>query len=198
MAKRRATLSDEEADRCIDERNKGDDEYQNDERHHWRRDHQKLDWLMFRKSPEKTAMAELLNDRLPTVLLNNHPNLLPNLHFTANWTQLVRAYAGSQCLPIDHDLLHLIHSIDHDLLHLIHSIRLLQLDRSPIHIHPLNLPSLHGMSPKKAHEVSRMASYILDLLQINNIHTSHIRIVDIGAGQACRFPSSYPFYLKIS
>lgn len=130
------------------------------------------------KSPEKTEMAELLSNSLPTVLVNNHPNSLPNLHFTDDWIQLVRAYGNPQCQS----------SIDLELLDLVHSIRLLQLDRTPIHIHnPLNLSSVQGMSPKKAHEVSRMASYILNLLQINNIRPCHLRIVDIGAGQAWSF-----------
>jgi 23S rRNA A1618 N6-methylase RlmF len=134
-------------------------------------------------------MAEVLNARLPHVLISNHPNSLPDLHFTDHWTHLVRAYDNPQGQSI----------IDHDVQHLIHSIRHLQLDRTPIHIHePLNLPSVQGMSPKKAHEVSRMASYILDLLQTNNAQTSHIRIVDIGAGRACRFPFVYSPHLKMS
>ncbi|KAF8798857.1 hypothetical protein BYT27DRAFT_7228159 [Phlegmacium glaucopus] len=118
-------------------------------------------------------MFSILNDPLVTALLNNHPNSLQP-HFTYNnWLQLVHGYNSPQC-----------NAIDNHLLHLIHSIHRFQLDRTPILINnPLNPPSHTGMSPKKVHEVSRMAAYILHFLQVNNIHTSHIRIVDIGAGQ---------------
>jgi len=39
------------------------------------------------------------------------------------------------------------------------------------------------MSPKKAHEVARMSTYVLHLVRENNIPEHTLRIVDIGAGQ---------------
>ena len=63
------------------------------------------------------------------------------------------------------------------------SARQLELPRSPIDIDVLPLPSEHGMSPKKAHEVARMSTYVLRLVRENNIPEQTLRIVDIGAGQ---------------
>jgi len=61
--------------------------------------------------------------------------------------------------------------------------RRLQLPRSPISLDVLPLLSERGMSPKKAHEVSRMVTYVLRLIRENDIPEHTLRIVDIGAGQ---------------
>ena len=161
----------------------------------------KLQSYVSRDVRDVRATMSLLNDPLVNALFSSHPNSLPNFNCSCNWMDIVSAYHNSS-----HQ------SVDQHLLHLVHAIRLLQLDRTPIHIssfyfsfffvliitrpldNPLNLPSTQGMSPKKAHEVSRMASYIFHLLQVNNVHASHIRIVDIGAGQACGSP---PFFISL-
>jgi hypothetical protein len=44
-----------------------------------------------------------------------------------------------------------------------------------------------GMSPKKAHEVSRMARYVLETIKVNRWDTAVLRIVDVGAGQVRTF-----------
>ena len=43
-----------------------------------------------------------------------------------------------------------------------------------------------GMSPKKAHEVSRMAQYVLATIKVNAWDPESLRIVDVGAGQVCK------------
>lgn len=74
---------------------------------------------------------------------------------------------------------------------LLDKIRGLQLDRSPITLAG-TLPQIKetGMSPKKAHEVSRMTAYILQMIRVNNWDLSVLRIVDVGAGQVCDVPHS--------
>lgn len=119
MAKRRAILSDEETDGCVEKWDEGDESEENKRDSHGQ--HFNLDpCLMSTNWAEMTEMTELLNHPLPTALLNNHPNALPDLSFTDNnWIQLVRAYNSEQS-PSD--------------LPLILAIRRLQLDRTPIHI----------------------------------------------------------------
>ncbi|TFK40707.1 methyltransferase domain-containing protein [Crucibulum laeve] len=67
---------------------------------------------------------------------------------------------------------------------LVLEVKRLQLPRPPVRIDALlNIVSDKGMSPKKTHEVSRMATYIIDLLRANHIDPAKVRIVDVGAGQ---------------
>ncbi|KAJ7202837.1 methyltransferase domain-containing protein [Mycena pura] len=64
----------------------------------------------------------------------------------------------------------------------------LALPRDPIAVTtPADAPPLRidarGMSPKKAHEVTRSVAYINNLLRSLNLDPRAVRIVDIGAGQ---------------
>ncbi|PPQ81274.1 hypothetical protein CVT25_015058 [Psilocybe cyanescens] len=114
----------------------------------------------------------LLTEPLTEQLLATHPNALRTLHTHLLPIHLVHAYITGSDVP----------TVPLPLRTLIHSIRTQQLPRSPVYIpHVPPLPFAQGMSPKKAHEVSRMASYILQLTQHLGQHSLHI--VDIGAGQ---------------
>jgi hypothetical protein len=53
------------------------------------------------------------------------------------------------------------------------------------------------MSPKKAHEVSRMSTYVLRLVRENKIPEHTLRIVDIGAGQGY-LTRTLKFHLKFA
>ncbi|KAJ7081386.1 methyltransferase domain-containing protein [Mycena belliarum] len=69
---------------------------------------------------------------------------------------------------------------------LIDQVRALALRREPVAIAaavpPLEI-SARGMSPKKAHEVTRSVAYIANLLDALGVDPRGVRIVDIGAGQ---------------
>ncbi|KDR82629.1 hypothetical protein GALMADRAFT_835706 [Galerina marginata CBS 339.88] len=104
-------------------------------------------------------------------LLATHPNTQPAPSLRADVLHLVCLYSAAAIPAPD---------IPADLAHLITAIRAVQLPRAPIPLHAPPLPS-PGMSPKKAHEVARMAAYTVRLAAHLPEHT--LRIVDIGAGQ---------------
>ncbi|THH21568.1 hypothetical protein EW146_g41 [Bondarzewia mesenterica] len=120
------------------------------------------------------------------------------------WVSLLRSYSqqygeGPESLTKTDPV---ASSIPSEILDFIKDAKLLQLDRSPVdwsnlstclssglstseasHASDVALPLLAGMSPKKAHEVSRMASYIAHLTSSSS-GLKHVKyIVDIGAGQ---------------
>ncbi len=67
---------------------------------------------------------------------------------------------------------------------LLSDVKSLQLPRYPVTLRCATPPIKEtGMSPKKAHEVSRMATYVVELVRTNGWGSSTLRIVDIGAGQ---------------
>ncbi|KAF9454770.1 hypothetical protein P691DRAFT_754327 [Macrolepiota fuliginosa MF-IS2] len=92
------------------------------------------------------------------------------------WLELVHYYmTGTLQIPV---------SPSAPLRGLLDEIRTLQLDRQPITFKD-TIPTIKetGMSPKKAHEVSRMAAYIFETIRVNSWSPSALRIVDVGAGQ---------------
>ncbi|KAF9013365.1 methyltransferase domain-containing protein, partial [Cyathus striatus] len=92
------------------------------------------------------------------------------------WIRVLRAYSSA-----DHSL---DPSIPEPIRKLVKRVRALQLPRSSVFIDGLlSTISDKGMSPKKAHEVSRMATYVVHLIRANSLDVSRLRIVDIGAGQ---------------
>jgi hypothetical protein len=109
------------------------------------------------------------------VLLSSHPNstdgqLVPDVP----WPLLVQFYRLGESNQ----------NIPKELAELIDQIRYLQLPRDPIYMEGiLKPPSEVGMSAKKIHEVARMATYIVRLVEVNNLPLDRLRIVDIGAGQ---------------
>ena len=111
-------------------------------------------------------------------------------HFLTDNTvcQLLRAHPNTAHLLLDHHWLHLLTGpVPSHLAPLIDAIRALQLPRDPIPIHALQLPPpfVQGMSPKKAHEVHRMAAYVVSLLEETK---GSVWIVDVGAGQVSSRP----------
>lgn len=121
-------------------------------------------------------------------LLSSHPNstdgqLVPDVH----WPLLVQFYRlgeSSQTIP-------------EELAELIDKIRYLQLPRDAIHMKGiLKPPSEVGMSPKKIHEVTRMATYVVRLVEVNNLPLDRLRIIDIGAGQV-RLLLTICFFLSL-
>lgn len=130
-------------------------------------------------------------------LLHTHPNTFalaptsdipPHLHYTS----ILCAYLAEDDASDNDDL-------PPHIAHLIASVRRVQLPRNPITIPHVDTddaqrryPRLaQGMSPKKAHEVYRMAAYILALIRANGLPTeapdsgsqNRLHIVDVGAGQ---------------
>jgi len=80
---------------------------------------------------------------------------------------------------------HRLSPIPTALLSLVSGIRKVQLPRDPISMDALLAMRQTGMSPKKAHEVSRMAHYVLATIKVNAWDPKSLRIVDVGAGQVC-------------
>jgi len=124
-------------------------------------------------------------------LLDTHPNefaIHPSLNLPQNWLDLILCYSGcpqNAALPTAIEAL--IYTIRHE-----------QLARSPIPMKISPLPSEQGMSPKKAHEVSRMSEYVVQLATNLPEPASRLHIVDIGAGQGyltrtlkARLPSTH-------
>lgn len=107
-------------------------------------------------------------------LLAAHPNDVEHpLDVGVDWLAIVRFYNSH----------HHPDPLPPHLVELINAIRHVQLPRTPINMpHPL-LPTDKGMSPKKSHEVTRMAAYIAKLLAANATDPTAVRIVDVGAGQ---------------
>ncbi|KAF6757561.1 methyltransferase domain-containing protein [Ephemerocybe angulata] len=118
-------------------------------------------------------------------LLTTHPNDCNLTVISDEWSvsseDLTRYYAagvGGDYLP-------------KDLRSLIDNIRALQIPREPTRMPNLRpLPTTKGMSPKKLHEVHRMANYVKDV--VDSINDSRggahrleeqLHIVDVGAGQ---------------
>lgn len=110
------------------------------------------------------AHTNNIDDHLPLDVVPN------NVH----WLDIIRFYNSLPTnSPLPLNLVQLINTIHH-----------VQLPRNPITIHlPLRLNPNKGMSPKKAHEVTRMAAYIASLLTANTTDPAAVRIVDVGAGQ---------------
>lgn len=52
---------------------------------------------------------------------------------------------------------------------------------------PPSLNNLHGMSPKKSHEVVRMSAYIHHLLRSSESLAGVTKIVDVGSGQVSTY-----------
>jgi len=124
--------------------------------------------------PDESEQAHVfLNLDITRHILSTHPNsfaVQPDIPLelpTVSWPCLI---AENPALPDSFS-------------QFLTTARRLQLPRSPIGIDALPLPSEHGMSPKKVHEVSRMSAYVLRLVRENNIPEDTLRIVDIGAGQ---------------
>ncbi|KAF8893688.1 methyltransferase domain-containing protein [Gymnopilus junonius] len=132
------------------------------------------------------SLTRLLSDPLTIHLISTHPNIYavtstsPRLPGVSDWLDLVQFYSTGELERTCNSS-----RIPDELIHLISSIRYLQLHRGPIPMPKiLRLHSEQGMSPKKAHEVSRMATYIVDLApRLASSSSSSLRIVDIGAGQ---------------
>ncbi|KAF5315094.1 hypothetical protein D9619_007015 [Psilocybe cf. subviscida] len=129
-------------------------------------------------------------------LLQTHPNTFahaptPDIPQNLHYTSVLRAYLAENAAGDTSDL-------PSRIAHLIASVRSIQLPRKPIDISHVDTdeaqrryPRLsQGMSPKKAHEVFRMAAYILAVVRANGLPTSapdpgsqRLHIVDVGAGQ---------------
>lgn len=56
--------------------------------------------------------------------------------------------------------------------------------------------SVHGMSPKKLHEVSAMTAHIVHLLETSPVLRGVQHVVDIGAGQVNILPCRWFPFLK--
>lgn len=114
-------------------------------------------------------------------LLRNHPNScdvqsVPEV----DWKSLVQYYLSGESDG----------ALPSGVLDIIQQIRKLQLNRLVTVFADntfLRLSSEAGMSQKKAHEVARMTTYVVQLLRENNIPEDQIRLVDVGAGQASHF-----------
>ena len=122
--------------------------------------------------PDESEQAhDFFNLDITQYILSTHPNsfaVQPDIPLPAvNWLTLL----AENPAPPD------------SIRRFLATARQLQLPRSPIVLDALPLPSEHGMSPKKAHEVARMSTYVLRLVRKNNIPEHTLRIVDIGAGQ---------------
>lgn len=125
--------------------------------------------------PSLVADRQFLCRKQVQALLDSHPNssdgqIVPDVH----WPLLVQFYcSGESNEPIPEELAEIIDQI-----------RSLQLPRVPIHMEGiLKLPSEIGMSIKKVHEVARMVTYVVRLIEVNNLPLDRLRIVDVGAGQ---------------
>ncbi len=121
------------------------------------------------------ANRQFLCHKQVQVLLSSHPNstdgqFVPDVH----WPLLVQFYRSGESNQ----------AIPKELAEMIDQIRYLQLPRDPIHMEGiLKPPSEVGMSPKKIHEVTRMATYVVRLVEVNDLPLDQLRIVDVGAGQ---------------
>ncbi|KIY52182.1 hypothetical protein FISHEDRAFT_35749 [Fistulina hepatica ATCC 64428] len=130
-----------------------------------------------RKHPEIKDICNLVDSELLFSLMNIHPNddvesILPRSwlswwHWAAedmpadSGDALHDAFGTPQRWPIRYDLRQMVmycEAVKFDL-------------------------NSWGMSPKKAHEVLRLTTYIADLLCSMNLNAASVRIVDVGAGQ---------------
>jgi len=110
--------------------------------------------------------ANLLSSPIVQSLLRAHPN-----SFQDSFGDLLDIHFRNLLLP----------TFRHPLLD---DVRRFQLDRTPVDFENLlGLPSEQGMSPKKRHEVARMATYIVNSVREQGLDTSRLHIVDVGAGQ---------------
>jgi Methyltransferase domain len=125
-------------------------------------------------------LADLLYAR--NGILRTHPNdldlsVLPSAWVVPSQDLLEYYITGS----------HLGSILPGDLKDLLDCIRTLQLSRLALDMPKdrlMSMKSAKGMSPKKAHEVQRMASYIKALVEANDgFGPGPLRIVDVGAGQ---------------
>ena len=123
-------------------------------------------------------LADLLATHRP--LLSTHPNDCDLSVIPESWTFSSEELAAYYTTGTGIDL-------PPDLKRLIDEIRTLQLPRTPLCIpHEVPLPTKKGMSPKKLHEVQRMATYVKDL--VDGVFEKfrprgRLHIVDVGAGQ---------------
>ncbi|KAI0051058.1 hypothetical protein FA95DRAFT_378509 [Auriscalpium vulgare] len=154
------------------------------------------------KAPDTSALLGFLESHLVKSILSVHPNSLcaicPRFPVPEEWASeswwdwasapssevkwllLLRAYMGEDTQDM--------RVIPPVLMSLISAARSQRLHRSPLLITrtgPANQgrESLPGMSPKKAHEVTRMGAYILHLTTSRPGLTNVKHVVDIGAGQ---------------
>ena len=154
-----------------------------------------------------TTIARLLDTELVASLLRTHPNDICSLPVPESWQSWWSWASCPSSRPRWIDLVQYYTADDDDderprldipddLRTLLDNIRRLQLPRNPLAFAPLSLDhtSLAGMSPKKAHEVSRMAAYVAQLRSTNpRLHCVQ-HVVDVGAGQVRNNPrvSSLP------
>lgn len=111
-------------------------------------------------------------------VLRTHPNthaLHPGLALHASAPAILRAYLAPD--PPD--------GLPPPLADCIATVRHHQLPRTPLPLRAPPLPAAHaqGMSPKKAHEVARMAAYAVALVRASSFPEESLHIVDVGAGQ---------------
>ncbi|KAF5360877.1 hypothetical protein D9756_004784 [Leucocoprinus leucothites] len=140
-------------------------------------------------APRLAQLHAILTSSAVRYLLCLHPNELASedkelpfvwlewqswsKHTARGWLDLVHHYTtGTHLSPIPAALSSLLDQI-----------RGVQLPRDPVFLDALPIMKETGMSPKKAHEVSRMAKYVLATINANAWNPADLRIVDIGAGQ---------------
>ncbi|KAJ3832356.1 hypothetical protein F5878DRAFT_12879 [Lentinula raphanica] len=119
---------------------------------------------------------------------------------TFDWEDVLRAFISSAGLPKIHSSHHpsattpsynssinsSISLLPPAILQLIAHVRAHSLPRVPIDLPSSDLHTrtrMSGMSPKKAHEVTRMAAYVASIVQNMCIPQGGVYIIDVGAGQ---------------
>ncbi|KDQ62250.1 hypothetical protein JAAARDRAFT_170491 [Jaapia argillacea MUCL 33604] len=151
-------------------------------------------------------LSGFLADPLVSSLLGTHPNAVchPRFAAPAEWESWWN-WANDTDTPKWMSLLRHVHPpnaspptspIPPQLLSILESARRLPLPRTPIpipppstlpNVLPTNSPHIpsgfYGMSPKKAHEVSRMVAYISHLLSSSPALSEVKHVVDVGSGQ---------------
>lgn len=172
------------------------------------------DRLTFSMVARTLEIYDRISSPLVTSLLTTHPNQVtldgrtPDLwsswwgwaaeydQESPKWQQLLSYYCRPIESPAENGRLEISESIPAELRLLIDTVRNLQLDREPLsvpvpaqspHMPPKTRgrsPSSFGMSPKKEHEVTRMATFVHTLLNRDGARCRNVQhVVDVGSGQ---------------
>lgn len=136
------------------------------------------------------ACLEFLTQPLVRSLLECHPNDVANDGPRSEWLPWWDWAAGGNdiwksLVPGYHLDPSYYSSIPQPLVKLLRQIDSLTLPREVDIDFSSSKPILRGMSPKKAHEVSQMISFLSDILKGTDRNLNHI--VDVGAGQVRSF-----------
>lgn len=172
------------------------------------------DRLTFSMVAHTLEIYDRISSPLVTSLLTTHPNQVtldgrtPDLWSSwwgwaaeydqelPKWQQLLSYYCRPIESPAENGGLEISGFIPAELRLLIDTVRNLQLDREPLSV-PVpaqsprippktrgRSPSSFGMSPKKEHEVTRMATFVHTLLNRDGARCQNVQhVVDVGSGQ---------------